>query len=65
MLKPAIFQEYELKEKTILSHNTAMYDCFQMIVELRLIESLATDLSFPDPPMFLVCQSVNTFLSAQ
>lgn len=23
-LKPTIFQEYELKEKTILSHNTAM-----------------------------------------
>jgi cytochrome-b5 reductase len=24
VLKPAVFQEFELKEKTILSHNTAM-----------------------------------------
>jgi len=25
VLKPTEFQEFELKEKTILSHNTAMY----------------------------------------
>jgi hypothetical protein len=25
VLKPAEFQEFELEEKTVLSHNTAMY----------------------------------------
>lgn len=25
MLKPTEFQEFELEEKTVLSHNTAMY----------------------------------------
>jgi hypothetical protein len=25
-LNPAIYREFELKEKTIITHNTAMYD---------------------------------------
>lgn len=65
VLKPAVFQEYELKEKTILSHNTAMYECSQFVARLRLIHSTVTDSSSPDQPMFSAYQSVNTSPSAQ
>lgn len=34
VLKPNEFQEFELKEKTILTHNTAMYDLLAIAAAL-------------------------------
>lgn len=63
VLKPDAFQEFELKEKTVISHNVAMYEIPLTLQEYGIFStdtSIATDSPFLNLHRFLVSLSVNT-----
>ena len=59
-LKPDVFQEFPLKEKTVLSHNVAMLVKFRDPLLPLLTFSPATDSVFPDPQTSSAYQLANT-----
>lgn len=60
VLKPTVFQDFELTEKTILSHNTAMSVLPPSLRIYNMLTRAATASRSPLRPPSLVSQSVNT-----